>query len=247
MACIVNNLTVNYEKTPALWEVSVTIPKASLVAICGPNGAGKSTLMKAALGLIPIVSGEIDFLGETSIGYVPQSQSVDWDFPLTLFDLVLMGCYGRARWLRPLSMSERRFAQECIDRVGLTGLERRQISQLSCGQQGRAFLARALVQRAQIYFMDEPFAGIDAASSQIIMEILQTLKKEEKTVIVVHHDLREILRLFDWGILLNRRLVAAGPIQEVLTEQWIQKAYGKDNLLFETVTELSDAALKGFV
>lgn len=244
-ACIVHNITVNYEKTPALWDVSVVLPKGKLIAICGPNGAGKSTFIKALLGLIPVLSGKVDFLAETQIGYMPQSQSVDWDFPLTVLDLVLMGCYGRTKFLRPISSQEKATAKENLKKVGLSGLEDRQINQLSGGQKARAFLARALMQRSNIYFMDEPFASIDAASSQIMLEIFQQLKSEGKTLIIVHHDLKEIQKVFDWGVLLNRRLVASGPIQDVLTETLIHHAYGKENLLFETVARLSEETTQG--
>jgi len=246
-SCTVKNLTVNYGKNAVLWEVSFSLPKGVLVAICGPNGAGKSTLLKALLGLIPRLSGTVDFLGEAHIGYVPQSQSVDWDFPLTVFDLVLMGAYGRACFYKPISRQEKEATLDCIKRVGLNGLESRQISQLSCGQQGRAFLARALMQKSNIYLMDEPFAGIDVASSQVMMEIFQDLKKEGKTIIIVHHDLKDVQRSFDWCVLLSRRLVGAGPVSEILTEQAIHHAYGRENLLFENATRLSEEKTQGFM
>lgn len=245
-ACVITNLTVNYERTSALWEITTTLPKGKLIAVCGPNGAGKSTLMKAVLGLIPSVCGEVDFLHESRIGYMAQSQTVDWDFPLTLFELVLMGCYGRTHFLSRIGNHEKKKAQQAIKRVGLEGLEKRQISQLSCGQQNRAFLARALMQQAQIYFLDEPLAGIDAASSQVILQILRELKEEGKTVVVVHHDLGEIKTHFDWAVLINRRLVKAGLVDEVLTEQTIKQAYGQENLLFDQASQLTEESAKGF-
>ncbi len=247
----VDQLTVNYEKTPALWDVSFKVPEGKLVGIAGPNGAGKSTLIKAALGLVPSISGAIQFFGERrldkkKIGYVPQCQSVDWDFPITVYDLVMMGRYGKMRFFQRPSAKDHKAVRACLKRVGLDGLERRQISQLSCGQQERAFIARALVQEADLYFMDEPFAGIDAASSQVICEILFELRDQGKSVFVVHHGLEEIQEKFDWVILLNRRLVACGPAAEVVTKENIRHAYGQENLLLEEVSKLSEEKTAGF-
>jgi manganese/zinc/iron transport system ATP- binding protein len=244
--CEISQLTVNYEQASALWDVSVQLPANQLIAICGPNGAGKSTFLKALLGLVPISSGAISFEKNLAIGYMPQRQNIDWDFPITVLELVLMGSYGRVGLFSRISKDEKKKAFSALEKVGLNELAHRQISELSGGQQGRAFLARALMQEADIYFLDEPFAGIDVVSTQVIASILQELKDQGKTVVVVHHDLKFIQQLFDWGVLLNRRLVDAGPICQVLCEKNIQLAFGKENLLFDEATALSKKTIEGF-
>jgi manganese/zinc/iron transport system ATP- binding protein len=251
-ALSVDHLSVNYEKTPVLWDVSLQVPPAKLCAIIGPNGAGKSTFLKTALGLIKPLSGTVAFFNQPfkkarkKIAYVPQKESVDWDFPLTVFDLVLMGRYGKKGLFARPSLQDKKDVEKYLEMVGLKLLAKRQISQLSGGQQQRAFLARALIQEADLYFMDEPFAGIDVASAKTIITILQNLKAAGKTLFVVHHDLENVREIFDWVILLNLRLVAAGPVNEVFTQELIQKAYGKEACLFDEATRLSQEKIGGF-
>lgn len=249
----VHQLSVNYEKTPVLWDISLEIPAGKLVAIVGPNGAGKSTFLRTTLGLIKPIGGSVAFFSEPlkkvrkRVAYVPQRESVDWDFPLTVFDLVLMGRYGqRGLFSRP-SKKDRKEALEYLAMVGLDSFASRQISQLSGGQQQRAFLARALIQQADLYLMDEPFAGIDVASSKAIVSILQNLRDLGKTLFVVHHDLQSVAEIFDWVILLNMRLVGCGAVQEIFTPEMIQKTYGKEPLLLDEVSRLSQEKIDGFV
>ncbi len=240
MSCLfADSLTVDYDKTPALWDITFEIPEQMLVAIVGPNGAGKSTLLKSALGLLRPTGGTIDFKKKCCVGYVPQAKSVDWDFPITVYDLVMMGRFGKLRWYERPSRRDRKIVDDCIERVGLKSVRSHQISELSGGQQARAFIARALVSDADLYFLDEPFAGVDELSSQVINEILVELKGEGKSLFVVHHDLEEIKKRFDYAILLNRRLVAAGPIDQVMTKSNLKRAYGKENLLFDQVAQLT--------
>jgi manganese/zinc/iron transport system ATP- binding protein len=227
-----HNLTVAYREKPVLWHVDFAIRGPSLVGIVGPNGAGKSTLLKAVLGLLPVGSGHAEFFGQplrkvrNRVGYVPQRESVDWDFPIQVLDVVLMGTYGRLGWIRRPGSAERDLARECLAKMGLGGLEKRQIGQLSGGQQQRVFLARALAQKADLYFMDEPMAGVDAATEQAIFRTLGELRDQGKTVIVVHHDLRSVPERFDQLLLINQRLVAHGPTKEVFTADILRKTYG---------------------
>jgi manganese/zinc/iron transport system ATP- binding protein len=228
----VANLTVAYDLKPVLFEVSLDIPTGSLYAIVGPNGAGKSTLIKAALGLVPRLTGRIEAFGkplnraDLRIGYVPQRESVDWDFPVSVFDVALMGTYGRVGWFRSPGHPERQNALECLERVGMLDLKDRQISQLSGGQQQRAFLARALAQQADLYFMDEPFAGVDAATERAIVDLLRDMSKAGKTVVAVHHDLQTVPEYFDHVALINLRLVAAGAVKDVFTQDNLRLTYG---------------------
>ncbi|MGL4514699.1 MAG: metal ABC transporter ATP-binding protein [Lacipirellulaceae bacterium] len=232
IALEVHDLTVAYRRRPVLWNVDFLVPEGRLVGIVGPNGAGKTTLIKAVLGLVPITSGRVELYGKpyaeqrSLVGYVPQRESVDWDFPVTVRDVVLMGTYGRLGWLRWPGRTERATADRCLEQVGLAGYEDRQISQLSGGQQQRVFLARALAQDARVYFMDEPFAGVDAATEGAILTLLRELRAAGKTVFVVHHDLQTVRDYFDDVILLNLRLVASGPIGEVFTPENLQRTYG---------------------
>lgn len=228
----VRDLTVAYQKKPVLRSVHVEVPEGKLIGIIGPNGAGKSTFIKAVQGLIPVASGETEIYGRPYkqqrhlVGYVPQRESVDWDFPTDALDVVLMGRYGRLGWFRRPGKTDRDFAMECLSKVGMADYANRQISQLSGGQQQRVFLARALAQEAQLYFMDEPFAGVDAATEKAIIQLLGELKQQKKTVLVVHHDLQTVEEYFDWAILLNRRVIAAGPTGEAFTPDNLQKTYG---------------------
>ncbi len=228
----VHDLTVSYSRKPVLWGIDFTLPPGSITGIVGPNGAGKSTLLKTIMGLIPPSSGYVKLFGRPldevrhRVSYVPQRESVDWDFPVSVLDVVLMGRYGKVGLLRNTGEKDRAIALDCLDKVGLSAFAKRQISQLSGGQQQRVFLARALAQEADIYFMDEPFAGVDAATEQAIIGLLREMASTDKTIVVVHHDLQSARTYFDWMILLNMHLVAAGPTDQVFTDEMVQQAYG---------------------
>jgi manganese/zinc/iron transport system ATP- binding protein len=215
-----------------LWDIDLSVPAGILLAVVGPNGAGKTTMIKAILGLIPPAAGQVLIFGRPYpeqrklVGYGPQRGSVDWDFPTTVFDLVLMGRYGSLGWVKRPRRREKKQVQEALEKVGMDPYSHRQISQLSGGQQQRAFLARALVQDAQIYFMDEPFQGVDATTERAIVNLLQELRAAGKTVVVVHHDLQTVPDYFDWVTLLNVRRIASGPVGEVFTEENLRLAYG---------------------
>jgi manganese/zinc/iron transport system ATP- binding protein len=239
----VHDLTVAYHRKPVLWDVDVQIPSQRLVAIVGPNGAGKSTLLKAILGLVPMASGRITVLGSAlgqvrrRVGYVPQRESVDWDFPVDVLDVVLMGRYGHLGWIRRPGRADREIAQRCLERVEMAEFAKRQIGQLSGGQQQRVFLARALAQEAELYLMDEPFAGVDAATEKAIVEVLRSLRAEGRTVVAVHHDLQTVPEYFDHVVLLNLRLIAAGPIDEVFTRDNLHRTYGRRLTLLDEAGE----------
>ncbi|RKD73281.1 manganese/zinc/iron transport system ATP- binding protein [Sinobaca qinghaiensis] len=228
----VENITAAYRKEPVLRNVSFALPQGRLIGIVGPNGAGKSTLLKAVLELIPKSSGNVEILGSSvrsqkkNIGYVPQRGNVDWDFPTNALDVVMMGRYAQIGWLKRPSKKDKALAVEALERVGMKEYADRQISQLSGGQQQRVFLARALIQDAQVYFMDEPFAGVDATTERAIIDLLKELKEKGKTVIVVHHDLQTVTEYFDWVLLLNQRLIACGPVEQTFTSELLQKTYG---------------------
>jgi manganese/zinc/iron transport system ATP- binding protein len=228
----VHAMTVAYHRKPVLWDVDYDAPPSSLVAVVGPNGAGKSTFIKACLGLLPLASGRVEFWGRPfravrrRIGYVPQRESVDWDFPVSALDVACMGRYGMIGWCKPVRRAHREAALACLDRMGLRPLADRQISQLSGGQQQRVFLARALAQEADLYFMDEPFAGVDAATERAIVEVLREMRERGKTVICVHHDLQSVPDYFDHVLMLNMRIVAHGPVGEAFTTQNLQRTYG---------------------
>jgi manganese/zinc/iron transport system ATP- binding protein len=229
---IVKNLTVAYHRKPVLQEVSFSVPEGKLIGIIGPNGAGKSTLIKGILGLVPKASGEVLIYGKPykaqrkMVGYVPQRGSVDWDFPTNALDVVLMGRYGHIGWFKRPGKEDVKFALSCLEKVGMEKYADRQINQLSGGQQQRVFLARALAQDAAIYFMDEPFVGVDAATEKAIISLLNELKAQGKTVLVVHHDLHTVQEYFDWILLLNMRVIEHGPTNEVFTVENLQKTYG---------------------
>jgi manganese/zinc/iron transport system ATP- binding protein len=238
----VEELTVNYDKTPVLWDISFSIPKGKLVGILGPNGAGKSTLLKTCLGLIRPVTGKAVFLQQSKqswkkirskIAYVPQRSSVDWDFPITVFDVVLMGRYGKLGFFKRPRAADKAAARQVLEKVGLTPFADRQISQLSGGQQQRLFIARALLQEAEIFLMDEPFAGVDIATEKSLILLFEQLKAEGKTLLVVHHDLNSVQNYFDWVIMLNTCLVACGPIEQAFTPDNILRTYGKSNALLD--------------
>ena len=231
-ALAISDLTVAYNSKPALWDVDMNVPEGVLMAIVGPNGAGKSTLIKAALNLIPRAAGDVQIFGRPYarardlVGYVPQRGSVDWDFPTSVLDVVTMGLYGRLGWFKRPGKSHQEQAMQALEQVGIADLAHRQISQLSGGQQQRTFLARALVQDAQIYFMDEPFAAVDAVTERAIIALLRELRSHNKTVVVVHHDLQTVTDYFDWVTLLNVEVTASGPVSTVYNEDNLRKTYG---------------------
>jgi manganese/zinc/iron transport system ATP- binding protein len=228
----IHDMTVAYHRKPVLWDVDLDVPQGVLVGVVGPNGAGKTTLIRACLDLIPKTSGRVLVYGRPYheqrrlVGYVPQRESVDWEFPVSALDVVTMGLYGRIGWLRRIRRAHRDLAMSALERVGMGDLAHRQISQLSGGQQQRVFLARALAQDANLYFMDEPFAGVDAATEGAIVDVLRQMRAAGRTALVVHHDLQTVPEYFDWVILLNMRVVAAGPTGDVFTRDNLQKTYG---------------------
>jgi manganese/zinc/iron transport system ATP- binding protein len=228
----ITDLTVAYRDKPVLWDVDVTAPEGTLMAIVGPNGAGKTTMIKAVLGLVRPAAGQTLIYGRPYaeqrrlVGYVPQRGSVDWDFPTSVLDVVMMGRYASLGWLRRPGKAERDAALAALEKVRMAEFAERQISQLSGGQQQRVFLARALVQDAQIYFMDEPFQGVDAVTERAIVALLRDLRAAGKTVVVVHHDLQTVPEYFDWVTLINVRRIASGPVAEVFTEANLRTTYG---------------------
>ncbi len=228
----VTDLTVAYHEKPVLWDIDLDVPGGILMAIVGPNGAGKTTLIKSILGLLKPAAGQVLIYGQPYneqrrlVGYVPQRGSVDWDFPTSVLDVVMMGRYGHLGWFRRPGRKEKELALDALEKVGMGAFSKRQISQLSGGQQQRVFLARALVQDAQIYFMDEPFQGVDATTERAIVSLLQELRERGKTVIAVHHDLQTVPEYFDWVTLLNVRRIASGPVKDVFTEENLRLTYG---------------------
>jgi manganese/zinc/iron transport system ATP- binding protein len=232
LAVNVTDLTVAYKDKPVLWDIDLEIPQKTLMAIVGPNGAGKTTLIKAILGLVRKAAGQVLIHGKPYrkqhqlVGYVPQRGSVDWDFPTSVLDVVVMGSYGSLGWIRRPGKKEKHEAMQALEKVRMEKYCDRQISQLSGGQQQRVFLARALVQDAMVYFMDEPFQGVDATTERAIITILKELKDSGRAVAVVHHDLQTVPEYFDWVTLLNVRRIASGPVKEVFTEDNLRMAYG---------------------
>jgi manganese/zinc/iron transport system ATP- binding protein len=229
---LVEDLTVAYRESPVLWDVDLEVPEGTLMAIVGPNGAGKSTLIKAILGLVQSSAGQVLIYGKPykeqrdKVAYVPQRGSVDWDFPTNALEVVMMGRYGHLGWLRRPGISERKQAMEALVKVGMEQFAERQISQLSGGQQQRVFLARALVQDASIYLMDEPFQGVDATTERAIVTVLQELRSTGRTVLVVHHDLETVPEYFNRVLLLNVRSIASGAVETVFTPENLRKTYG---------------------
>lgn len=225
----IQGLTVAYDAKPVLSDIDLEIPKGRLTAVMGPNGAGKTTLLKSLLGLIPKVKGEVEFScvrgKPPKIGYVPQSESIDMDFPVTVLDVVLMGCYGRLGWIRRPSKEDKEFSMEMLAKMKMEQYWDRQISRLSGGQQQRMFIARALAQKADIYFMDEPFKGVDAATEKAIIEILKELRSGGKTVVAVHHDLSTAPEYFDWVTFINNHVIANGPIEQVFVGENLSRTY----------------------
>ncbi len=237
----IHDMTVAYDRRPVLWDIDYDAPAGRLIAVVGPNGAGKSTLIKAVLDLVPKASGTVRIFGRPyrrqrdRVAYVPQRSTVDWDFPVDALDVVTMGLYRRIGWCRPVTKRYRQEALRALEQVGMQQYAKRQISQLSGGQQQRVFLARALVQDADLYLMDEPFAGVDAATERAIVSLLRTLRSRGKTALVVHHDLQTVAEYFDDVLLLNMRLIAAGPVSEVFTTENLRLTYGGTLALLDRV------------
>jgi len=227
-----SGVTVSYGEKPAIFSVDSVIPNHSMTAIIGPNGAGKSTLLKAVLGIVPRVSGIVTVFGKPvekalhRIAYVPQRASVDWDFPTRVIDVVLMGLYRQLGLLRLVGKHHREHALACLERVAMADFAERQIGQLSGGQQQRVFLARALAQNADLYLLDEPFAGVDAATERAIIDVLKALKADGRTVVCVHHDLATVTDYFDHVLLINVRKIADGPVADAFTSRTLQATYG---------------------
>jgi manganese/zinc/iron transport system ATP- binding protein len=240
----IHDLTVSYHKKPVLWDISLCLPRGNVIGIIGPNGAGKSTLLKTIMGLVIPDSGYIKLFGKSldevrkQVSYVPQKESVDWDFPASVLDVVVMGRYAQlGLFQRPRKFDQDK-ALACLSEVGMAPLAHRQIAQLSGGQQQRVFLARALAQEAQLYLMDEPFVGVDAATEKMIVNLFQTMAREGKTIVVVHHDLQSAAHYFNWSMLLNMRMVAVGPTEEVLTPTLLQETYGGKLTILSKISDL---------
>lgn len=239
----IHDMTVAYDRRPVLWDVDFDAPEGKLIGIVGPNGSGKTTMIKAVLDLVPKASGRVLIYGKPYrrqrhlVGYVPQRETVDWEFPVNALDVVTMGRYGKIGWCRPVTKSHKAAAMESLDRLGMADYAHRQINRLSGGQQQRVFLARALAQEASLYLMDEPFVGVDAATEQAIMGLLQELRAAGKTALVVHHDLQTVPQYFDHVMLLNMRIVAAGPTAEVFTAENLRKTYGGRLTLLDEAAE----------
>ncbi len=228
----IRRMTVSYGARPVVWDVDASFPAGRISAIVGPNGAGKSTLLRAALGLVPADAGQAYVLGEPAraarrrLAYVPQREAVDWDFPITVREVVEMGRYPTVGWLRRVPKRDRAVVEEQLERVGMSGFADRQIGRLSGGQRQRVFLARALAQDAQVLLMDEPFAGVDARTESAILDLFEELRADGRSVVVVHHDLATVRRRFDHALLLNVRVVAEGPVAEALSDAQLRRAYG---------------------
>jgi manganese/zinc/iron transport system ATP- binding protein len=243
-AIAVADLTVSYQDKPVLWDIDLDVPAGSLMAIVGPNGAGKSTLLKTILGLIKPVAGQVLVQGKPYaqqrrlVSYVPQRGTVDWDFPTTARDVALMGTYGSLGWFRRPGAKERVAASRALDQVGMTAFADRQISQLSGGQQQRVFLARALAQDAAIMIMDEPFQGVDATTETAIVGLLHELRRQRRTVVVVHHDLSTVMEYFDHVTLLNVRKIASGPVATTFNDENLVRTYGQRVRLEQPTSEL---------
>ena len=247
------DLHVNYEDTTVLWDVTFQVPSGVIVAVLGPNGAGKSTLLKAALGLAQPFLGTFSILGEPfskaqkKVAYVPQRESIDWDFPITAEEVVLMGRYGRLGLFGRIRKADREAARLALDLVGMAPFAQRQISQLSGGQQQRLFLARALLQNPDVFLLDEPFTGVDLATEKAIMALLRKQKEEGKTVVIVHHDLYTVEEYFDWAILLNTRLIGCGPVAQVFHRENLAHVFGKQQILFSEAVDLSAKKMSGLL
>lgn len=242
-----HNLTVAYNRRPVLWDIDFKLPEGQLIGVLGPNGSGKTTLLKSIMGLVQPSSGYVRLFGQSlnavrsRISYVPQRESVDWDFPVSVREVALMGRYRKDKLLGRLSKADHQLADEALEKVGMLPFADRQIAQLSGGQQQRVFVARALAQQADLYLMDEPFAGVDAASEEAILNLLKDMKKAGKTVLIVHHDLHTAHQFFDWMVLLNTRLIKCGPTNSVFTAEYLKQAYGGQLTILSQVSDLVKA------
>lgn len=240
----IHDLIVSYDQSPVLWNVDLSLPSGKLIGIIGPNGAGKSTLIKAIMGLVTPSGGYVKIFDKnldqvrSKISYVPQRESVDWNFPASVLDVVMMGTYGKLGLFKRPGKKEKEIALSCLDQVGMMSFVNRQISELSGGQQQRVFIARALAQEADLYLMDEPFAGVDMSTETAIFNLLKEMTAKGKTVIVVHHDIHSAMNYFDWIIMLNLHLVASGPTDQVISEELLRKTYGGKLNLLTKVTDL---------
>ena len=242
-----HNLTVAYNRRPVLWDIDFQVPEGQLIGVLGPNGSGKSTLLKSIMGLVPPSSGYVQLFGKSlekvrsRISYVPQRESVDWDFPINVREVALMGRYRKGRLFGRLSKTDHKIAEEALEKVGMLPFANRQIAHLSGGQQQRVFIARSLAQQADLYLMDEPFAGVDAASEEAILTLLKEIKESGKTVMIVHHDLHTARQFFDWIVLLNTRLIKCGPTEAVFTPDHLKQAYGGQLTILSQVSDLVKA------
>ncbi|HSW76170.1 MAG TPA: metal ABC transporter ATP-binding protein [Candidatus Saccharimonadales bacterium] len=242
-AIAVKDLTVAYHEKPVIWDLDFFVPKGTLLGIVGPNGSGKTTLLKSILGIIQPTTGCLKIFGEPynrtthNIAYVPQKSSVDWSFPTDVFDVVLMGRYGHLSLCSRPTKKDYEIARQALETVNMSQFATRHISQLSGGQQQRVFLARALAQQADIFILDEPFAGIDIVTEQIILQLLQHLRNQGKTIIVVHHDITTVKKYFDWTFLMNIKHIALGPTETVLTPENIANTFQSYNLFNENIND----------
>ncbi|MFA6708647.1 MAG: metal ABC transporter ATP-binding protein [Fusobacterium sp.] len=231
IAISIKNLTVSYENKKILSNIDMNIPKGKLIGIIGPNGGGKSTFIKGILNIIKKKSGIVKFQGKDyrkyfkKIAYIPQRDTVDWDFPTTVLDVVIMGSYGRLGLFKSPGEKEKEEAIKNLKKLNIEKYFDRQISQLSGGEKQRVFIARALMQKAEIYFMDEPFQGVDVKTEKEIIEILKKLKEKGKTVLVVHHNLEKVKDYFDYLIMINREIVAIGETNDIFIEKNINKTF----------------------
>lgn len=247
----VKNLTVSYDQKPVIWDLDFTIPEGSCVGIIGPNGAGKTTMVQTMIGLHKPLSGEIDYFGKTpsemkgKIGYVPQRKSIDWDFPITVLEVVQMGLYSSLGLFKRPGKKEREKVYEVLESLKMQQYAHSHIGDLSGGQQQRLFVARALLQDADVFFFDEPFVCIDKTTEQLIIEHFRKLVSQGKTLFVVHHDLNTVKNYFDWTILLNTRLINAGPVDLVYNRENLTKTFGQSGLIFEEALKLKTKAQEG--
>lgn len=247
----VSHLTVEYDKKLVLWDILWEVSQGMITAVVGPNGAGKSSLIKAILGLVPRLGGSVLFWGQPfkevkeRIAYIPQKENLVWDFPINVRELVSQGAYARLSWYQSVRGREKERVNAALERLSLTSLEKRGIGELSGGQQRKCLLARALVQEADLYILDEPFTGLDHHAEKQIMEHLKSLAQEGKTVIIVHHDLNDVPRLFDNVLLLNVTVVAAGAVEEVFVPDLIEKTYGQSFSLLEKAVWIKGAKSRG--
>jgi manganese/zinc/iron transport system ATP- binding protein len=245
----VNSLTTAYNNTPVLWDINADVPEGVIMGIIGPNGAGKSTFIKSILGLVKPVAGSTKIYGKPyksirkKVAYVPQKESVDWDFPTTVLDVVMMGLYGNIGWIKRPLKKQKQLALDALGKLGMKEYWDRQISKLSGGQQQRTFLARALVQDADLYLMDEPFQGVDALTEKAIINLIKELKNKGKTIIAVHHNLETVLEYFDWIMLLNVKCIAIGPCKEVFTGENLTKTYSSPQAPYQSFVVKKDRSL----